>query len=84
MASEKRRQQWRISQRKHRYGAWWKKYVAACSKCGATENIELHHPDKAHQPDFIVSLCGNCHSAEHHRNTNPAHTISMALIDAKR
>lgn len=83
MASEKRRQQWRRSQRKHRYGATWAKAMGPCIKCGAIENIEPHHPDKVHQPDFTVPLCNKHHSELHHRETNPAHTISMALIDAR-
>lgn len=31
-----------------------------CEDCGATENLEHHHPDYS-KPKFTVTVCGRCH-----------------------
>jgi hypothetical protein len=31
-----------------------------CEKCGATEHLEMHHPDYS-RPLYIQTLCTHCH-----------------------
>lgn len=38
--------------------------LVACERCGATEDLQRHHPDRA-TPDVAEVLCQNCHTAEH-------------------
>lgn len=35
-----------------------------CAKCGATENLERHHPDYSN-PNLVITLCRACHRQEH-------------------
>lgn len=43
-----------------------------CTQCGTTENLHIHHKDRTgsspkpnNAPDNLVTLCVNCHAAEH-------------------
>lgn len=35
-----------------------------CSRCGATENVEMHHEDY-NQPTEVVWFCKDCHTLHH-------------------
>lgn len=43
------------------------KLTGKCVSCGATENLERHHPDYSKPLEFIV-YCRRCHRALHHRS----------------
>lgn len=43
-------------------------YEKVCSRCGSTENIQLHHDDRHTQntsAENLIPLCMMCHKAEH-------------------
>ena len=44
-----------------------------CQFCGSMTNLEVHHQQfRSHsgsdQKDNLITLCNDCHSAEHRRN----------------
>ena len=38
---------------------------ATCERCGATEQLHMHHPDYS-KPLEVVTLCRPCHELAHH------------------
>jgi hypothetical protein len=50
-------------------GLYKKKRKSACERCGATENLVVHHKDRDrhnNQEDNLETLCRKCHFKEHH------------------
>ena len=47
-----------------------------CSKCGETNNIQIHHLDY-NNPKDITTLCRKCHDVEHYQ-------VRVALVESRR
>ena len=53
-----------------------------CEDCGATENIEMHHPDHSY-PLLVVWLCRPCHKKHHKDPSLDLLPLDVAAIVAQ-
>lgn len=57
--------------------------VTACQECGATENLQRHHPDYS-QPDRVEILCPPCHlKADQRDGTRKAKQTKLCKVCGK-
>ena len=49
-----------------------------CARCGATDNLERHHPYYS-KPNLVITLCRRCHSQEHRKIVSP-HSLPVVIV----